>query len=184
MTIHDVARGTFQLRIATADRAAALAEVMERTFRATFGESTAEEHMAEHCRSSYGEAIQRTEIANPDITTLLCIDDESIAGFVQIRSGERPACVVGLRPVELHRIYVDSPWHGKGVAALLMNAALDDAARRGADGVWLGVWEENPRAIRFYAKFGFVEVGEHIFHVGSDAQRDLLMSRPLRDRRS
>ena len=60
-----------------------------------------------------------------------------------------------------------------------MEASLHDAAKRGADGVWLGVWENNPRAIRFYAKWGIVEVGEHIFHVGSDAQRDILMSRAL-----
>lgn len=179
MTTHDVARTMFELRIATADQAAALAQVMERTFRATFGESTAEEHMAEHCRNSYRESIQRAEIVDPDITTVLCVEGESIAGFVQVRSGERPACVAALRPVELHRIYVDAPWHGKGVAALLMQAALDDAAKRSADGIWLGVWEDNPRAIRFYAKFGFVEVGEHVFHVGDDAQRDLLMSRTL-----
>ena len=135
MTTYDVVQTTLPLRVATADQAAALAQVMERTFRATFGESTAEEHMAEHCRNSYREAIQRAEIVDPDITTLLCIDGESIAGFAQVRSGTRPACVAALRPVELHRIYVDSPWHGKGVAALLMEAALVDAARRGADGV-------------------------------------------------
>jgi diamine N-acetyltransferase len=170
---------TFQLRVATADQAATLAQVMERTFRATFGESTAEEHMAEHCRNSYRGAIQRAEIVDPDITTLLCTDGASIAGFAQVRSGERPACVPVSRAVELHRIYVDAPWHGKGVAALLMDAALDDATKRGADGVWLGVWENNPRAVRFYAKFGFVEVGEHIFQVGGDAQRDLLMYRAL-----
>jgi ribosomal protein S18 acetylase RimI-like enzyme len=179
MITSDVTQTTLQLRVATAGQAAALAQVMERTFRATFGEFTADEHMAEHCRNSYGEAIQRMEIVNPDITTLLCIDDESIAGFVQIRSGERPACVAALHPVELHRIYVDSPWQGKGIAALLMEAALDDARSRSADGAWLGVWENNRRAIRFYAKFGFVEVGEHVFHVGGDAQRDLLMGRLL-----
>src|ERR1700754_3560645 len=169
MTTHDAAPTTFQLRVATTDQAAALTHVMERTFRATFGEFTAEEHMVEHCRNSYREAIQRAEILDPDITTILCMDGESIAGFVQVRSGKRPACVAAVRPVELHRIYVDASWHGRGVASLLMQAALDDAVRRGADGVWLGVWEDNPRAIRFYAKFGFTEVGEHLFHVGSDA---------------
>jgi ribosomal protein S18 acetylase RimI-like enzyme len=179
MTTHGTIQDMLELRTATAYQAAALAQVMERTFRDTFDSSTAEEHMAEHCRNSYGEAIQRAEIFDPDITTFLCIDGESIAGFAQVRTGKRPTCVTASRPVELHRIYVDAPWHGRGVAALLMQAALDDAARRGADGVWLGVWENNPRAIRFYAKFGFTEVGEHLFHVGSDAQRDLLMSRPL-----
>ena|SRR6187402_588648 len=179
MTTHDTTLSMLERCAATTDRAAELAQVMERTFRDTFGASTGEEHMAEHCRSSYGEAIQRAEILDPDITTVLCIDGDAIAGFAQVRTGNRPSCVDASRPVELHRIYVESPWHGRGVAALLMQAALDDAARRGADGVWLGVWENNPRAIRFYAKFGFTEVGEHLFHVGSDAQRDLLMSRPL-----
>jgi ribosomal protein S18 acetylase RimI-like enzyme len=179
MTTHDVAQTRFELGIATVDQAAALTQVMERTFRATFGESTAEEHMVEHCRISYREAIQRAEIADPDITTLLCTDGDSIAGFTQVRSGKHPTCVAASRPVEIHRIYVDAPWQGKGVAALLMQAALEDAARRGADSVWLGVWENNPRAIRFYEKFGFAEVGEHVFHVGSDAQRDLLVCRML-----
>lgn len=179
MTTHDMTTSTFRLRVAAANQAAALAEVMERTFRATFGEFTAEEPMAEHCRNSYGEATQRREIADPDISTLLCTDGLSIAGFTQVRSGKQPPCVIASRPIEIHRIYVDAPWHGKGVAALLMQAALDDAVKRKADGVWLGVWENNPRAIRFYAKFGFAEVGEHIFHVGSDAQRDLIMYRLL-----
>jgi len=179
MTNHDIAPTSFELRVATTGQAAALADVMERTFRATFGESTTDDHMAEHCRSSYGEAIQRAEIGDPDITTLLVMDGASIAGFAQVRSGTRPDCVAALRSVEIHRIYVDAPWHGRGVADMLMDTALRDALKRGADGVWLGVWEDNPRAIRFYTRWGFVEVGEHVFHVGNDAQRDILMSRTL-----
>jgi len=179
MTNLHTAPTSFKLCVATIEQAAALADVMERTFRDTFGTSTTDGHMAEHCRSSYGEALQRAEIDDPDTTTLLVMDGVAIAGFAQVRPGSRPSCVTNSRPVEIHRIYVDVPWHGKGVAAVLMEAPLHDAAKRGADGVWLGVWENNPRAIRFYAKWGFVEVGEHIFHVGSDAQRDILMSRAL-----
>ena len=179
MTTRDLMPPTFELCSATAAHAAALADVMERTFRATFDGSTTREQMAEHCRTNYGESIQRAEIADPDITTLLCTDGASLAGFTQVRSGEHPSCVSASKPIEIHRIYVDAPWHGRGVAASLMQAALDEAANRGADGVWLGVWEGNTRALRFYAKFGFVEVGEHVFHVGSDAQRDLLLFRTL-----
>ncbi|APG03729.1 GNAT family N-acetyltransferase [Luteibacter rhizovicinus DSM 16549] len=177
--IHPTEPTSFDLRVATIAQAAALADVMERTFRATFGDSTTDGHMAEHCRSSYGEALQRAEIGDPDTTTLLVKDGDVIAGFAQVRPGNRPNGVTASQPVEIHRIYVDVPWHGKGVAAMLMEAALRDAVKRGADGVWLGVWEDNARAIRFYAKWGFVAVGEHIFHVGGDAQRDVLMSRAL-----
>jgi RimJ/RimL family protein N-acetyltransferase len=41
------------------------------------------------------------------------------------------------------------------------------------------VWEHNPRAIAFYRKFGFVAVGDHIFPVDHDPQRDILMARPV-----
>jgi ribosomal protein S18 acetylase RimI-like enzyme len=68
-----------------------------------------------------------------------------------------------------------------GVARKLMLACLDEMRARRSDVVWLGVWEHNPRAIAFYRKFGFAEVGEHIFPLGRDPQRDVLMSRSVVD---
>jgi ribosomal protein S18 acetylase RimI-like enzyme len=52
--------------------------------------------------------------------------------------------------------------------------------RRRSDVAWLGVWERNARAIAFYRKFGFAEVGEHVFLLGKDPQRDVVMARPVR----
>lgn len=60
-----------------------------------------------------------------------------------------------------------------------MDAALDAARARGAQTFWLGVWERNPRAVAFYAKYGFVRVGEHTFALGGDAQTDWLFARPV-----
>ena len=60
-----------------------------------------------------------------------------------------------------------------------MQAAIDEAQRRGHDTLWLGVWEHNPRARAFYRKWGFVEVGTHIFVLGSDPQTDILMQRVM-----
>jgi ribosomal protein S18 acetylase RimI-like enzyme len=73
--------------------------------------------------------------------------------------------------------------HGKGVAHDLMNACMDEMRFHRSDVVWLGVWERNPRAIAFYKKFGFLEVGVHVFPLGSDPQRDIVMSRPVSDLR-
>ena len=67
---------------------------------------------------------------------------------------------------------VDAPWHGKGIAHALMDASLDEAAHRGAATVWLGVWERNARAIRFYGKRGFHDIGVQPFKLGSDLQHD------------
>ena len=88
-----------------------------------------------------------------------------------------PSCVTETPALELLRIYVDSSFHGTGLAGDLLTSVLGTARRAGAAAVWLGVWERNPRAIRFYQRFGFSEVGEHQFVLGTDPQRDLVMVR-------
>lgn len=165
------------IRYATSADAKALAALAEQTFRDTFAESNSAEDMDLHCRSSYGERIQADEIANPEMATLLCEDAGALIAFAQLRWDEAPACVAAESPGEILRLYVLRDWHGKGVAQSLMRACLEAMKARGSDVVWLGVWERNPRAIAFYEKFGFVEVGEHVFAVGSDPQRDIVMAR-------
>jgi ribosomal protein S18 acetylase RimI-like enzyme len=159
--------------------AAPLAELAERTFRDAFGHLNTAEDMDLHCRSSYGRQLQAREIADPSLTTLVCEDDGALIAYAQLRWGKAPGSVVAARPAEIQRLYVDKAWHGKGVAQKLMAALLDLAHAGQADAVWLGVWEHNPRAIGFYAKFGFLEVGDQTFVVGRDNQRDLVMQKTL-----
>ena len=163
------------IRKAARDDARSLSGIAEDTFRATFAAVNSAEDMDLHCRRSYSEIIQAGEIANPDMITLLCEESGSLAAFAQLRFGAAPACVTANSPVEIQRLYVASHWHGKGVAQELMRACIDEAKRRGSDAIWLGVWEHNPRAIAFYRKCGFVEVGDHVFPLGRDQQRDLVM---------
>lgn len=159
--------------------AASLAELAERTFRETFAHVNRAEDIELHCRNSYGESIQAAEIRDPDRATLVCHVGPNLIGYGQLRWGSAPTCVIARRPIEIQRLYVDAAWHGKGVANALMASLLDIAAARGADAIWLGVWERNPRAIAFYAKSGFAVVGDHVFVVGSDPQRDLVLSRKI-----
>lgn len=156
-----------------------LSKVAEATFRATFAALNTSEHMELHCRTSYGERIQGAEISNPGRVSLLCEDGDELIGFVQLRWGEPPAFVAGKKPGEIQRLYVVAAWHGKGVAQLLMEAGIDELKKHGADAVWLGVWENNPKAIAFYKKMGFLVVGEHTFPLGGDPQRDVVMARTM-----
>jgi ribosomal protein S18 acetylase RimI-like enzyme len=167
------------IRCAEPTDARNLAELAEATFRDTFGEMNTVEDMDLHCRSSYGEAIQMAEISSPEMVTLVCEEGEALIGFAQLRWGEAPRCVSASSPGEIQRLYVAKQWHGKGIAQDLMSACIAQMERRGSDAVWLGVWERNPRAISFYRKFGFGEVGEHIFSLGADPQRDIVMARPV-----
>lgn len=169
----------FTIRRARLGDAKALSQIAEATFRATFGAMNTPEHMDRHCETSYAERIQAAEISNPDMVTLVSEEQGEIVGYAQMRWGSAPDCVSASSPGEVQRLYVVKDWHGKGVAQELMRACIMEIAQHGSDAVWLGVWEHNPRAIAFYKKSGFVEVGSHIFPLGGDPQRDIVMVRPL-----
>jgi ribosomal protein S18 acetylase RimI-like enzyme len=135
--------------------------------------------MDAHCRGSYSEDFQAQEIASPDMVTLLAERGEELIGFAQLRWGEAPSFVGGNSLGEIQRMYVASHWHGKGVAQALMAACIEQGKVYGSDVVWLGVWERNHRAIAFYRKLGFVERGDHVFLLGHDRQRDIVMARSI-----
>lgn len=157
--------------------AAQLAELAERTFRETFASDNIPADMDSHCAKSYNRDLQAAEIADPKMSTLICRERGEPVGYAQMRWGSAPDCVVAEAPGEIQRIYVSKAWHGAGVAHDLMNACIAEMIGRRTDVIWLGVWERNPRAIAFYRKFGFTEAGEHIFSLGSDRQRDIVMIR-------
>ena len=167
------------IRKANRNDAKQLSQLAERTFRDTFGAINTTEDMDLHCQSSYSEVIQSDEISNPNMITLLCENEEGLVGFAQLRWNGAPNCVLAKSPGEIQRLYVANGWHGKGIAQDLMYACIQEMKDRGSDVVWLGVWERNPRAIAFYKKFRFVEVGEQVFPLGSDQQRDVVMARSV-----
>ncbi|MFO1302270.1 MAG: GNAT family N-acetyltransferase [Burkholderiales bacterium] len=170
---------SFRLRNATPYDAESLAALAEETFRDTFAGFNTPGDMDLHCGRAYGTAIQEAEIARDDMVTLVAEEAGRLVGYAQMRWGNAPACVKAGAPGEIQRLYVRRGAQGTGLAHALMRACLDEIARRGSDVAWLGVWERNPRAIAFYRKFGFIEAGEHVFPVGNDPQRDVIMVRPL-----
>jgi ribosomal protein S18 acetylase RimI-like enzyme len=173
------ARDDIVIRRAVADDAPRLAEFARRTFVETFGPDNTPEDMALHVAKAFGPAIQLGEIRDDDVVTLLAELDTTLAGFAQVRRAPPPDCVTGPLPVELLRFYVDRPFHGRGIAPSLMRAVEQVARDLGGRTLWLGVWERNPRAIAFYTKCGFVDVGAHAFFFGTEEQSDRVMAHPL-----
>lgn len=161
--------------------AAALAAFAKRTFVDTYGEYNHPDNLHLHLAQSYGVEQQQGELADARIVTLLAYRDDQLAAFAQVRCGEAPACVIGAAPVELHRFYVDRLWHGRGISQNVLAQARRAARGFDAATLWLKVWERNPRAIAFYAKSGFVDVGTADFFVGHDRQTDRVLALDLRD---
>jgi ribosomal protein S18 acetylase RimI-like enzyme len=170
----------YEIQPASAADVAALTEFGARTFYESFGADNTAEDMAKHLASAWHPDLQRAEILDASIDTLLARDSQgALAGFAQLRDKAAPDGVATSRPVELWRFYVDRPWQGRGLASALMNAVFERARARGGRELWLGVWERNARAQAFYRKCGFEKVGQKIFVVGNDPQTDLVMLRLL-----
>jgi ribosomal protein S18 acetylase RimI-like enzyme len=172
------------IRPATAADASALSRLAATTFRETFeGENTPED-MERYVGEAFTPEQQAAEIADSESAVLLVehLEDSGrseLVGYAHLVTGDAPDSVAGLAPIELKRIYVARTWHGRRVAQLLMDASIEAARARGAQTLCLGVWERNPRAVAFYAKYGFTRVGEHTFVLGNDVQTDWLFARPL-----
>jgi GNAT superfamily N-acetyltransferase len=167
------------IRKAALGDAVVLADLARTTFYDTFAATNDAADMALHLQRAYGVPQQAKELEDAGITTLLVEQDGSAIAYAQIRDDHVPECVTGAAPVELWRFYVRSEWHGRGVAQPLMDRVRAEARQRGARTLWLGVWERNDRARAFYAKCGFVDVGEHVFLFGTDPQTDRVMVSPL-----
>jgi GNAT superfamily N-acetyltransferase len=167
------------LRLATPADAALLAELGARTFRDTFAADNRPEDMEAYLASHYSPELQERELRDPSRFFLLAEVEGTPAGFALLDEGAAEPGVSGRRPLHVDRLYVDRPFLGAGVGTALMQRCFDEARARGHDVLWLCVWERNFRARAFYERWGFTEVGETTFVLGSDAQRDLVLSIPL-----
>jgi ribosomal protein S18 acetylase RimI-like enzyme len=170
----------FKIRRAALADAMALSEFGARTFFETFAADNTPENMSLHLTSAWSPDLQRAEIEDPQLDTLIAVDGNgALAGFAQLDSARVPAGVSTQKPVELKRFYIDKPWQGRGLARELMAAVERAAQARGARELWLGVWEQNPRAQAFYRKCGFRQVGTQVFVVGTDPQTDHVMLKEM-----
>ncbi|HXQ69147.1 MAG TPA: GNAT family N-acetyltransferase [Pyrinomonadaceae bacterium] len=167
------------IRRGTVEDAELLSELGARTFSDTFAVDNTAEDMAEYIATSFNVAQQTAELEDHASTFLIAEADGRAAGYAMLRDGEPEEGVEGANPVELVRLYVSREWLGRGLGQELMRACLDEARQAGHETIWLGVWERNERAQAFYRKWNFRPVGEHMFQLGADLQRDILMERPL-----
>ena len=174
-------RDNFDIRPASVDDATTLAELGARLFEQAFGAVNKPEDMRAYLASAFSADIQATELADPDRATFIAADfGGQPIGYAMVRRNRTHSGVAGVSPGELQRIYVDRSWHGRGVGDALMTRCIEQARAWGCDAFWLGVWQENPRAIAFYERSGFKTVGVATFMVGPDVQHDFVMARPLR----
>jgi GNAT superfamily N-acetyltransferase len=178
MPSNDV-KSPITVRRAVVADASTLAELGAATFTETFAEANTPEDFAAYMAASFSEAVQRVELEDPNVIVFLAERDAEAVGYIMVREGRTPSCVTAEEALEIARLYTRKSTLGTGVGATLMQRALAEAAGRGKDAVWLGVWEHNARAIRFYEQWDFHPAGTQPFLLGTDLQTDLVMVRRI-----
>ncbi len=159
-----------------------LQDISRQTFFETFSESNAKEDMDNYLESSFSLAKLTSELNNPNSEFYFAQLDNNVIGYLKVNYGESQTELKDSKALEIERIYVVKEFHGKNVGQLLYKKAMQVAMNIDAVYIWLGVWEENPKAIRFYKKNGFVEFDKHIFKLGDDEQTDIMMKLRLKEK--
>lgn len=168
------------IRYGNINDAKMLSELGAKTFYDAFAKDNTPENMAVYLKNTFSPEIQLAELSNPNNIFLIADYESHAIGYAQLILDSKEENLTGIKPLEIRQIYASQEYIGKGVGKALMQATIHEAEQRGCDSVWLGVWEKNPRAIEFYKKWGFKEVGTHIFTVGDDPQQDYVMELELK----
>jgi ribosomal protein S18 acetylase RimI-like enzyme len=157
-------------------------------FRDTFTHLNTPEAMEGFISKDYTFENFQHELNEPDSKYFFACDDEGRAiGYMRLRRNSEVDHLIGDNNIEIQRIYVDQAYQGtpapggRKVADQFMELAIDIAKEKKHDWIWLGVWEHNPRAQRFYGKWGFERFSEHDFYMGEEKQTDWLMKKDLRN---
>ena len=156
-----------------------LQEIGKQTFAETFAADNSEENMIEYLESGFSIAKLTTELTDQNAAFYFAELAGKVIGYLKVNFGPSQTEIKDENALEIERIYVLKEFHGKKVGQLLYNKAIEIAKQKKIDYVWLGVWEKNPRAIRFYQKNGFAEFDKHLFKLGDDEQTDVMMKLKL-----
>jgi len=159
-----------------------LQKISRQTFSDTFSAQNTEENMKKYLEEEFSIEKLTAELNNKSSEFYFAGIDRKIIGYLKLNFGKSQTELKDDKAIEIERIYVLKEFHGKKAGQLLYEKAIQIARQINAEYVWLGVWEENQRAISFYKKNGFVEFNKHIFKLGNDEQTDIMMKLQLKDK--
>lgn len=156
-----------------------LRELSIRTYYETFAHLNTAEDMAAYLEDAFNVEGLTQEFNDPNSSFYFLYADGRLAGYLKLNEAPSQTDINDAESLEIERIYVSSEFQGAGLGRYLMEQAIAIANERNKKYVWLGVWEKNEKAIRFYKKNGFYEIGTHKFVMGEDVQTDYIMRKDL-----
>lgn len=152
-----------------------LLDISWRTFYESFNHMNTPENMDAYMRKAFTSDKLFSELLNPFTEFYLAREGSTIIGYLKVNKCGAQSDIRDDNSLEIERIYIDSKYQGLGLGTKLLEKAKDRARELDLEFVWLGVWEKNGDAIRFYRRHGFDIFSSHPFIFGDEVQTDLLM---------
>lgn len=167
------------IRPATFNDATRLRDLSEITFRDTYTAYNTPENMENHVAKHF--SIQQIEKELHDATNqyVVCENNGDLIAFVKLVKNHSTEGLTEEKVVEIERIYVLKDFHGQQLGRKLIDFCTAWAKEQGFEVIWLGVWEHNHNAMKFYEKMGYERFGKHTFVLGDDVQTDYVMKKYL-----
>ncbi len=168
-----------EIREAALQDIPAMRQVAISSYADTFAASNSKENMEAFFEEAYNLEKLEEELREQNSRLLLALEGDAQVGFLRLRESGEVVNLLGQNTIELQRLYVLTSVQGKSVGRLLMETAIAYARQKKYEWIWLGVWEKNIRAQRFYENWGFKKFSEHTFWMGDDPQIDWLLKKKL-----
>ena len=168
------------LRSCTSEDIDTLRALSIKTYYETFAHLNTPEDMQAYLDEAFEINKLCHELADPNSLFFFLYFNDALAGYLKVNEAPSQTDINDKSSLEIERIYVTSEFQGKGLGQFLIEQAISIATERHKKYAWLGVWEKNEKAIRFYKKNGFYEIGTHAFVMGEDVQTDYVMRKDLR----
>lgn len=153
--------------------------IAHETFDETFRPMNSRETIDRYLQDAFNKKRLTAELANKDSLFFFLYANQALAGYLKINDAPAQTDINDTESIEMERIYIRKAHKGKGLGEKLTDHALRMAADMQKKFIWLGVWEKNTAAISFYTKMGFHEAGRHLFRMGDELQRDLIMKKAI-----
>ena len=156
-----------------------LVDISRTTFDETFRDQNTEDNMNAYMDSSFSRNRLIKELENEESEFYFAYLNDTIIGYFKINSGQAQIELFDKSSLEIERFYLLKEYKGKNFGKHMLEKVVNLAGKKKVKYIWLGVWEKNYRALRFYGKNGFIKFGEHFFIMGKDKQVDHLMKLDL-----
>lgn len=170
---------TIQIKKCKLEDLHVLRDISIETFHDTFSKQNSPENMQAYLDRAFTPQQLERELVNRSSQFYFICFDEEAAGYLKVNANDAQSEKMGEEYLEIERIYIRNKFQKKGLGKKLINKAMEIAQEQNKQYIWLGVWEKNENAIRFYKKIGFVQTGTHSFYMGDEEQLDIMMTKTL-----